>query len=201
MAEQTRGYPIFSEKAWWALRKYFRGSVPGVVSINYIKTQLSMNGKNSAYAVIASMKRLGLIDDDGIPTELAKEWRLDDKYKQVCDKIVKHTYPPELLDIFTATEVDKDKATNWFMRFTSREDLAGKMAALFALLKSGEIKEKQDKENTPNTNVKKIKVNTNKSPNQTTLLNSRPNLHIDLQIHISPDSTPEQIDKIFVKHG
>ena len=26
---------------------------------------------------------------------------------------------------------------------------------------------------------------------------NRPNLHIDLQIHISPDSTPDQIDTIF----
>jgi hypothetical protein len=26
---------------------------------------------------------------------------------------------------------------------------------------------------------------------------NRPNLHIDLQIHISPDSTPNQIDTIF----
>ena len=27
--------------------------------------------------------------------------------------------------------------------------------------------------------------------------NNGPNLHIDLQIHISPDSTPEQIEAIF----
>lgn len=27
--------------------------------------------------------------------------------------------------------------------------------------------------------------------------NNRPNLHIDLQIHISPESTPEQIEAIF----
>ena len=32
---------------------------------------------------------------------------------------------------------------------------------------------------------------------QSTIPESRPSLHINIQIHISPDSSPEQIDQIF----
>lgn len=92
--------------------------------------------------------------------------------------------------------------------------LQTKWLALFSLLKSGEIKDKTANGLTKSTTIKRTdskqrKASVNKATgapvtNQSTVGNdgnfdsiNRPNLHIDLQIHISPDSTPDQIDTIF----
>ena len=94
---------------------------------------------------------------------------------------------------------------------------ADSMVSLFSLLKSGELKEKQNRQSTttqkPKPAMKATKSNSEKtktlssaSPHVATSTeevkhsigtSNRPNLHIDLQIHISPESTPEQIETIF----
>lgn len=215
MAEQNNSFPSISEKNWWTLRDKFKASIPVNVSTNYIKTLLSMANDNSANSnVISPLKRMGLVDDENKPTALANEWRLDDSYKSACSKIIEKIYPRELLDLFPTTDVDRAIARNWFMSQGVGQGAADKMVALFILLKSGEIKQKKSstssKESIKSPAKTKAKVggdiNTSIS-NKTSenfesgfsreVSNNRPNLHIDLQIHISPDSSPEQIETIF----
>lgn len=208
MAEQTsNGFPMISEKNWWTLRDKFKAALPAAATPNYIKTLLTLSSDSSANSnVIVPMKRLGLLDDDNKPTSLANDWRLDNKYKEVCNIIVEQIYPRELLDLFPGSEVDRTTARNWFMGKGVGQGAADKMVALFILLKSGEIKEKKaaiptresKKPTKPKTKENQeapveIKVHSSQEGKSLT----RPNLHIDLQIHISPDSTPEQIDAIF----
>lgn len=211
MAEQNNGYPMISEKNWWTIREKFKISLPSVASSNYIKTLLTLSSDNSANSnVITPMKRLGLLDDDNKPTALANDWRLDNKYKDTCAAMVKKVYPTELLDLFPDSNVDRTIARDWFMGQGVGQGAADKMVALFTLLKSGEIKEK--KSATRNAVKKREKTtskphNTQEYPadnnakadvhNIQTERTARPNLHIDLQIHISPESTPEQIEAIF----
>nr|WP_325301431.1 DUF5343 domain-containing protein [uncultured Oscillibacter sp.] len=208
MAEQTsNGFPMISEKNWWTLRDKFKASLPAAATPNYIKTLLTLSSDSSANSnVITPMKRLGLLDDDNKPTPLANDWRLDNKYKEACNIMVEQVYPQELLDLFPDSEVDRATARNWFMGKGVGQGAADKMVALFILLKSGSIKEKKTatpvRENKKPTKPKtkedqeapvEIKVNSSQEGKSSI----RPNLHIDLQIHISPDSTPEQIDAIF----
>lgn len=213
MAEQNNSYPTISEKNWWTIREKFKASLPSVVSPTYIKSLLSMANDNSANSnVINPLRRVGLIDDDNKPTSLANEWRIDEKYKAVCDAIIKSVYPTELLDLFPDSNVDRASARTWFMSQGVGQGAADKMVALFSLLKGGEIKDGKSigpKSNTKQSSSRPKNVATNKSTtlpavDQHTEDNrdiskstGHPNLHIDLQIHISPDSTPEQIDAIF----
>lgn len=214
MAEQNNnGYPMISEKNWWTIRDKFKATVPSVVTANYVKTLLTMGSDNSANSnVIIPMKRIGLLDDDNKPTALAYDWRLDNKYKSACDVIIKSVYPTELLDLFPESDIDRNSAKNWFMGQGVGEAAANKMVALFMLLKSGEIKEKKTTTVSKDKTMKKanpkatkaVKVSTENSPVATTTVQSgmtissnQPNLHIDLQIHISPESTSEQIETIF----
>ena len=157
------------------------------------------------------MKRIGLIDDENKPTALANDWRIDEKYKTVCDTIIKTVYPAELLDLFPESDVDRIMARSWFMSLGVGQGAADKMVAFFMLLKSGEIKDKKTitvannstaksksttAKNEPSSkDAKKPKVETGASKRLQN--NNCPNLHIDLQIHISPVSTPEQIEAIF----
>lgn len=209
MAEQNNNsYPMISEKNWWTIREKFKASLPTVVSPTYIKSLLSMANDNSANSnVINPLKRIGLIDDDNKPTQLANEWRIDDTYKETCDTIIKLVYPTELLDLFPDSNVDRTSARTWFMSQGVGQGAADKMVALFLLLKSGEIKERRITSHKSNTKLNKSDANKSIVPSalsQRTADNrnissstGHPDLHIDLQIHISPDSTPEQIDAIF----
>lgn len=209
MADQIAGYPMISERNWWTLRDKFKASVPNVVTPNYVKTLLTLSSDASASSnVIGPLKRMGLLDEDGKPTALANNWRLDDKYKEVCNTILRNVYDPELLALFPENEIDKNMAQNWFMGRGVGQDAARKMVAVFSLLKSGEIKQKGSisdkkavvKQATTKAHSKK-EAPTTKQPSlqkePSTQASSHPNLHIDLQIHISPDSTPEQIETIF----
>ena len=214
MAEQNNSFPTISEKNWWTIREKFKSSLPSVVSTTYIKSLLSMANDNSANSnVISPLKRIGLIDDENKPTALANDWRIDDKYNTVCETIVKSVYPTELLDLFPDSSVDRATARTWFMSQGVGQGAADKMVAFFSLLKSGEIKDKASgfTKSTSNkrANSKQRKASASKTTNTASTDHpaaetdknidsiNRPNLHIDLQIHISPDSTPDQIDTIF----
>lgn len=215
MAEQNNmGYPAISEKAWWIIRDKFKASLPTTFSPTYVKSLLSLANDNSANSnIITPMRRLGLIDDDNKPTTLANDWRIDEKYGQVCETMLKAVYPAELLELFPSEEIDKNSARTWFMSQGVGQAAADKMIALFTLLKGGKIKEKKVTKSPPKGPVASKKAeNKTKSQNEATAsplkettpevkgsgsVGNRPNLHIDLQIHISPESTPEQIECIF----
>lgn len=213
MAEQNNSYPMISEKNWWTIREKFKASIPSTVTPNYVKTLLTMGSDNSANSnVISPMKRLGLLDDEGKPTLAANNWRLDDKYKATCDEIIQKVYPTELLDLFPTRDIDRNSARTWFMSQGVGQGAADKMVALFSLLKSGDIKDlkstasKQNKTNSKKSSSKIIDKSAKASGTieissngleHTSNQQNRPNLHIDLQIHISPESTPEQIESIF----
>ena len=215
MTEQNMGYPTISEKAWWTIRNKFKASIPSAVTPTYVKTLLSMASDNSANSnIITPMKRLGLIDDENKPTALANDWRIDEKYRTACETMLKKVYPTELLDLFPDKDIDKTSGRTWFMSQGVGQAAADKMVALFTLLKNGEIKDnktakkpqKSTSQSIKNTNKNNAKSQAEPSNQSAKIENTpvkdvagvnRPNLHIDLQIHISPDSTPEQIECIF----
>jgi len=217
MADQST-YPKLSEKSWWTLRDKFKASIPMTLSTTFVKSLLSLGSDASANNnIIVPMKHLGLIDEEGKPTALANDWRIDDKYSATCEAIIKAVYPQELLDLFPDKTVDRAVAKTWFMGHGVGSKTADSMISLFSLLKSGEIKEKQDRQSTQDKKGKQKasvkKTNTESSNAQVQnkqggassgkegtsrdISSNRPNLHIDLQIHISPQSTPEQIETIF----
>lgn len=210
------GYPTISEKAWWIIRDKFKASLPSSVSPTYVKSLLSMASDSSANSnVITPMKRLGLIDEENKPTELANRWRIDDTYGKACETMLKSVYPTELLDLFPDEAIDKNSARTWFMSKGVGQAAADKMIALFVLLKQGKVKDKKAK--SPQIAKKSTSLKENKNLSRaraetvvpaehcvaestisdTAPISNRPNLHIDLQIHISPESTPEQIECIF----
>ena len=193
----SNSYPMISEKNWWTIREKFKASLPAIATPNYVKTLLTLSSDS------------GLLDEENKPTALANDWRLDNKYKEVCSSIIKNVYPTELLDLFPDSNVDRASARNWFMSQGVGQGAADKMVALFMLLKSGEIKDKNIA--TPKKSGKAVskiakpqapsKSKEDSEPSDPVVKpqphGNRPNLHIDLQIHISPESTPEQIEAIF----
>ena len=212
MSEDKISYPCISEKAWWLLRNQFKKSIPSEITDVYIKTLLEMTSVSSARSnILVPLRQIGFVDENGKPSDLLYDYRLDDKYSEVCDKLLKSVYPSELLDLFPDDDVDKGKASNYFMsKVRAGAGQAGKLAAFFALLKSKRIGEiaKSSSKNEKNTRQTSQKFKTEKHSSSPDLQNENLSLptpksnknmavHIDLQIHISPEADAEQIDHIF----
>lgn len=219
MAEK-QFYPMIPEKHWWLIRNQFKKTIPATVNISYLKSLLSLTSDQAARNTISPLRQMGIIDEDNKPLPRATDWRSDAKYPEVCKAIIEEIYPPELNDLFPDSDVDSKVVKAWFMDTAAiGESAAGKITGTFVLLKNGQIKTELEiskpaskpKKNTVKTAEKKDTTTSNLIPETKALIpektqsvNSKsPSLHIDLQIHISPDATTQQIDTIFasiVKH-
>lgn len=215
MNDETKSFPMLSTSNWWKIRDKFQTALPTKVTTSYLISLLDLKDSNSASSnVLAPMRALGLVDSDGEPTDLARAWRLDDSYEEACNEMLDNVYPRELLELLPEREVDKTIAQNWFMKDGIGKAAAQKMTRLFALLKEADlskkaiggsnakpskVKEKQSKAVASSskkvTGSKEAEVVPSRPVGDSAQLG--PNLHIDLQIHISPESTPEQIEAIF----
>ena len=105
---------------WWALRKKFMQSIPGVVTDGYLATVLEMQANSARANVLPYLKDLKIIDDDGRTGERAKQWRDDARYPTVCKEILQEVYPQELRDAVT-DPAQRVQAEKWFAHFTGRE--------------------------------------------------------------------------------
>lgn len=205
---------------WWALREKFKQSIPGTVSLTYIASALGMQEGSARSNVFPYLRQLGLIDADGRTQELARAWRDDTQYSEVCRKMREQVYPEELRSVAPDPFNDKSSAERWFGNATGSGAVGvRKMVAFYIILCEADVLKKPEFSFPPKTikkDVPKEKTDNPKSKTppvlQTPQLNqeqppathpahprlpSHPEISINLQIQISPDATPEQIDKIF----
>ncbi len=80
--KENVNYPMISTSAWWTIRKKFVQTLPKNVTDTYLAGILGME-PTSAKNMLPPLKKLGLIDNDGKPTELAIRWRDDAQYPNV----------------------------------------------------------------------------------------------------------------------
>lgn len=138
-AEETRkSFPTLSAGIWWTLRKQFRKSLPTRVEVTYLETVLGV-GEKAAKNTLPQLRALGLLDDEGRPTDLANEWRSDDGYKSAARQILENSYPQGLKDAVPPEHPDRQAAQRWFMREGHVGEASAKMmAALYTLLAEGD---------------------------------------------------------------
>ena len=63
-------YPNIPDANWWALRRRFQQTMPREVDASYLATVLNI-GEAAAGNLTGPLRAVGLIDDDGRPTDLA----------------------------------------------------------------------------------------------------------------------------------
>lgn len=168
--------------------------------------------------VLPALKAFGIVGEDGKPTDLAYDWRDDSKYKEVCEKIIAKVYPQGLQDLFHDSTTSLDDLKSWFMRSAKVGEAAAiKFARTYHMLLKADIEQTKE---TTSTNRKPKSAVTSKPQKESTKSTKKaeqqvvevqvvgndkaqlsssltPSLHIDIQIHISPESSADQIDKIF----
>lgn len=217
MAEPKKSFPMLPVAHWFALRRKFKQSIPGVVTNNYLSTVLDMGADSARANVLPFLKVLGIIDEEGKPKERAKQWRDDGHYPDVCKAILKEVYPTDLLDAVPNPRDDREMAKRWFANHTgSGEAACGRMAALYTVLVDADPN--SEAENSKQKSVQKpakaSKPSPRVAPSKETKLpaplaaptapNSShddppnvPAININLQVHISADSSSDQIEQIF----
>jgi len=216
-------YPKVGRKVWLALRARFLKSVPSVVTPTYISSVMPMEAASARANVMNPLREMGLLDKDFKPTPLAQRWRHDDEYKAVCHEIRAAKYPAELLDAYPDGEPSqKEQIKKWFASKGGVGETASRMMAdTYILLSQGDptaaeatAKPTAPKASTTATGKTSKKVPASRSPKTAdaapppaqdemppppSIHGARrlPAVHIDVQVHISPDTSAEQIDRIF----
>jgi hypothetical protein len=196
---------------WWTLREKFKQSIPGVVTDNYLATTLRTQLRSARANVFPYLKDIGLIDDEGKTQELATAWRDDNQYTDVCRKIRSKLYPDDLISAVPNPSEDRQGVQTWFANRTGAGSAAVKrMAAIYIVISEADISKRPPKKGKKATGGAKRKAaqktaKIKPDPTPSTAATREPHPHtppvpgvyINLQIHISSDSTPDQIDKIF----
>lgn len=215
MAEEVT-YPVLPVSRWWSLRKKFKQSLPANLTPSTLAVMLGMEERSAKLNVYHQLIRLGLIDKDGkVNSALANKWREDEHYSDVCRQIRESIYPKELLDIAPGPTINRNEVARWFrLNASVGESAANKMAGIYELLAEADAGKSQDDHNTPSRRDSTIIRKNNKSnkPGASELKSPKPleksltvvgsglgepSVHIDIQVHISPDATAEQIDQVF----
>lgn len=215
MAEEKKSYPMMAASSWWVLRKKFRTTLPKDVTATYLASALNMNERSARNNILPSLRMTALVDKDGRPTDRAIKWRDDAQYPHVCKAILQEVYPQELLDLAPDTSTDRSAIQTWFANQTGvGENAARKLTAFFVLLLEADpAKETEGVAATPAPRKRAapaVRPSTDSSK-ETTLKGSdeqedtltgqarkrQPSIHVNIEIHISPQASPEQIDQIF----
>jgi len=208
MADQDKQtFPQIPATVWWGLREMFFQKVPSVVTDSYLTSQLNVQPV-AARAYIAELRKLGLLDEDGRPTEVAKKWRMPETYREASDELLRSIYPEELLDVAPPEDGDRDKAVRWFMTAAGLgEGSAKNKAATYLMIGGAELPDETPKPRAAaskgDTQSKREKPSGGgeKDPNDPhnglTASAPLPPLNVNIQIHISADATNEQIEAIF----
>jgi len=200
--------------------------MPSSVTPTYLHTVLGVSERTAQEKELVTLRRLGLLSPENTPTDLAKRWRDDGEYPAVCAEILKNIYPQELLQAVPDPSKEMNEAVRWFMNSTGvGVDAAFAMARTYRLLveadpsSAADVKEKKSR----STHKRIAKAQKNKdevldtgsngtsqthasiegvktdsqAPTTKRSYSSSPSIHIDVQIHISADASPAQIDHIF----
>lgn len=214
MVETKKSFPMLPIGHWWELRKKFKQSIPGVVTDSYLATILDMQANSARANVLPFLKQLGIIDEEGKTGERARLWRDDGHYPEVCQAMLREVYPAELLEAVPNPNSDRARAERWFATQTGAGEAAAKrMASLYAVLTEADASKQLDQEKkdrtrkaSPERSTREKKVSRTApvtAPDEEHGKHSPqghkmvPGININLEIHISADATPDQIDQIF----
>ncbi|MFI6833193.1 hypothetical protein ACIBG5_39185 [Kribbella sp. NPDC050241] len=174
--------------------------------------------------VVSGMRRLGLIDDDGALTARGGKWRVKESYGDACQEILDEVYPDDLMNLTDNTgAIDAAQVQTWFEHSGLGTSNARQMAATFAMIAKKQLPEGNSTEASgPSAQRPRAEPRRNRNPRKAAAQPPKPSesvdldrggngggdggqnlpkVHLDIQIHIPADATPEQIDQIFASMG
>src|SRR5437879_2491882 len=114
--EKRPTIPFIPLQNWWDLRRRFMNAVPSRVTPDLLQSWLNITAVDWARTLVRYLALLGLIDDNGRPTQLAHDWRLNEHYSDATREMWDRIYPDALREAFPGPAPDRSGVANWFMR-------------------------------------------------------------------------------------
>ena len=219
-------YPYMSSGQWFLIRNKLRSSLPVSIGIDWVQAALNTSEKG-AKNTLPQLRNIGIIDADGRVQDIAKALRDDEDYSEACKELREILYPAELLESYDDPNADPASVARWFMRNAGTGELSAKGQAKFYLtLLRAELPDVEDvPKRAPRkraATTRPVKQGTEEgvglehaspeaqafasssapaphvaAPAPTSTRSIGPNLHIDVQIHISADASESQIESVF----
>lgn len=214
MADPKQNFPQIPSTVWWGLREQFKKTLPTKVTDSYLVAQLNVQA-TAAQQYLRELKKVGLLDEEGKPTDAAKKWRFDDTYREAADEILRTAYPSDLIELASPDDHDRQKAARWIMRAGDLgEGAARNKAATYFMIGASEPPSDLTTPRTTRAPRAVAAREHSSKPTATPRAKSeaaappaaRDNrggsdammpLNVNVQIHISADATSEQIEAIF----
>lgn len=164
MPNDSESAPVLTGQVWWSLRDRFVQKLPASMNAGYLISALNMQ-EVTARTVLANLKKLALLDENGVPTDLANRWRDDSEYPAVCEEILAAAYPTELREAAPGPKPDSAVASRWFQqRHRMGKGAADNAARTYVLIASGDLgmrgKKQQSSAKSSNASVKKAQRHT-----------------------------------------
>ncbi|MCR9278664.1 MAG: DUF5343 domain-containing protein [Pseudomonadaceae bacterium] len=209
MAENNKQtFPRLPVSSWWKLRENFKRSIPGTVTASYIATVFDTKESSARANVLPFLSKLGIIDEDGKTGDRARRWRDDVEYAELCKEILEDVYPVELREAVPDPDENRAAAERWFANKTGAGETAVRqMAALYTVIAKGDPADAAATQKAvPKKKAKhKLQQKAKQEPKAPELPKTPhvnqppppPGININLEVHISSDATPDQIDQIF----
>nr|WP_312392277.1 DUF5343 domain-containing protein [Stenotrophomonas geniculata] len=225
--EKMKGYPKIPRANWFAIRDRFKSKPPGEVTGSYLASVLNINLPSAKNLIppLKALGLVG--DDNrptDLAFEWRHDDTYAEACHRMLDATYPQELRDLFTDPSTST---LQAVSTWFSRHTRSGEGASKMnAAMYLLLLEADLS-KQDATRArgagePRESGRKVvkssspkrekvvhkhaviipaaepaHVEQNSVPLPQERRGFSPKLHVDIQIHISPDSSAEQIDKIF----
>lgn len=192
----------------------FRKKLPDELSIEILK-KLSLASGNEAQT-LSALQFLGVYDDKGKATKGGQDVFLlhkDDEFQAAFAKLVSAAYSDlfklhgdhgwslsesDLISYFRNS--DKTPASTGkrqALAFSASAVIAGKREGRSAVATPKSTATKSESKKAPKVTVSKPDAKANENGGGGGNHSFSPTVHIDVQVHISPESTQEQIDQIF----
>lgn len=197
----TYPYTPVTGKLKLLLQKVRTTGIPPKLSTAHIKT-LGFTSSNDP-SMIGVLKFIGLIDSSGIPTPLWSEYR-GQTHRAVLGKAIRQGYS----DLFALYPDANSRSVADLTHVFSTSSTGGEQVIKQTVQTFKALVEEADFQ-TAETNGANVlstgPLHTAAAPSMAPALPAQnsgaspsyPAVHIDIQIHISPESSSEQIDKIF----
>lgn len=183
------------------LKKIREVGIPQKASTQWLKT-LGFTSSNDK-SLIGVLKQIGLVDSSGVPTSVWTQYR-GAAHKEVLGKAIRSGYA-DLFAVYsnadqrTASELEHVFSTS----STAGKQVIGKTVSTFKALCELATFSNEETESNLNLSVESTHRPVREASSGNAPINSPngPSVHIDIQVHIAPESTPEQIDQIFKSMG
>lgn len=191
-------YTTVTGKIKSVLGKIRTTGIPSKLTVAHLKT-LGFTSSNDK-TLLGVLKFVGLIDDSGIPTSLWNEYRGAD-HRHVLANAIRTGYADLFAVYPDANARSSTELTHVFSTSSSAgaQVIAKTVATFKALVEEADFSSENEPIETamPSGPLHRPATQSALAHRMMPKDGGNPEMHIDIQIHISPDSSAEQIEKIF----